>query len=89
MVFQDIDANGLSEYQNLESSFDYDCVTCLWVADISFQGRPTIMLGTYGQVDFLSVFLFIGEVKRISKVWPFSVVRLKTLKRYTYLFYVY
>jgi len=49
MVFQNIDANGLSEYQNLESSFDYDCVTCLWVADISFQGRPTIMLGTYGQ----------------------------------------
>ena len=57
-MFQDIDANGLSEYQNLESSFDYDCVTCLWVADISFHGRPTIMLGTYGQVVFSFSFSF-------------------------------
>jgi len=49
MVFTDIDTHGLTKIQWLESSFDYDCVTCLWVADITFQGKPTILLGTYGQ----------------------------------------
>jgi len=49
VVFTDIEANGLDCMSKLGCSFNYDCVTCVWVDDVTLDGRSTIMLGTYGQ----------------------------------------
>ena len=43
--------NGLSEQITLNSSYSYDSVLCGCVADVDFDGKNEIILGTYGQVS--------------------------------------
>jgi len=34
----------------LPDSDDFDCVTCTCIADVDWDGRNEVILGTYGQV---------------------------------------
>ena len=48
-IFKDIQTTGLDVAQSLSSSDEYDCVTCICAADLSFNGRLTVLLGTFSQ----------------------------------------
>ena len=45
----------------LPDSDDFDCVTCTCIADVDWDGRNEIILGTYGQVHIqCSVYALCG-----------------------------
>ena len=48
-IFKNIKTTGLDFDENLSSSELCDCVTCICAADLNFNGRLTILLGTFSQ----------------------------------------
>jgi len=73
VVFTDLEANGLDCMSKLTSSLNYDCVTCVWVDDITLDGRSTILLGTYGQEVLAYVEVKSEEKTEWTLSWQKSV----------------
>ena len=52
LINRDIINQGFTNMVTLPDSDDFDCVTCTCIADVDWDGRNEIILGTYGQVNF-------------------------------------
>lgn len=46
----DVFKNGFTCYTTLPNSHLYDCVLCATIADVNWDGRNELVLGTYGKV---------------------------------------
>jgi len=62
-VYMNVLKQGLDDFHGLPDSGKYDCALCALVADVDMDGRPEILLGTYGQE--LLVYKHLGD----SKEW--------------------
>eukprot|EP00731_Ephydatia_muelleri_P027782 Em0019g655a len=49
IVFIDVFKNGFTCYTTLPNSHLYDCVLCATIADVNWDGRNELVLGTYGK----------------------------------------
>ncbi|KAM7441816.1 hypothetical protein ABFA07_009144 [Porites harrisoni] len=49
VVFTNIINEGFTSMVTLPDSDDFDCVTCTCIADVDWDGRNEVILGTYGQ----------------------------------------
>ncbi|XP_061875601.1 LOW QUALITY PROTEIN: KICSTOR complex protein kaptin [Colius striatus] len=49
VVYRDVISNGLARQLALPGSDRFDSVVCALATDIDFDGRPEVLLGTYGQ----------------------------------------
>ncbi|CAB4068630.1 BACURD [Lepeophtheirus salmonis] len=49
-VFHDINQNGLEDFETLKNSHNFDVPTSVLIADVNFDGKPEILISTYGQV---------------------------------------
>lgn len=54
----------------LPDSDDFDCVTCTCIADVDWDGRNEVILGTYGQVMKRIWFEAVKSQGRVTKSWP-------------------
>ena len=53
----------------LPDSDDFDCVTCTCIADVDWDGRNEVILGTYGQVMKRVWFEAVKSQGRVTKFW--------------------
>ena len=53
----------------LPDSDDFDCVTCTCIADVDWDGRNEVILGTYGQVMKRIWFEAVKSQGRVTKSW--------------------
>ena len=51
----------------LPDSDDFDCVTCTCIADVDWDGRNEVILGTYGQVMKMVWFEAVKSWGRVAK----------------------
>ena len=51
----------------LPDSDDFDCVTCTCIADVDWDGRNEVILGTYGQVMKRLWFEAVKSQGRVAK----------------------
>ena len=54
----------------LPDSDDFDCVTCTCIADVDWDGRNEVILGTYGQVMKRVWFGAVKSQGRDTKLGP-------------------
>ena len=50
LIHRNIINEGFTNMVTLPDSDDFDCVTCTCIADVDWDGRNEVILGTYGQV---------------------------------------
>ena len=50
LIYRNIINEGFTSMVTLPDSDDFDCVTCTCIADVDWDGRNEVILGTYGQV---------------------------------------
>ena len=50
LIYRNIINEGFTNMVTLPDSDDFDCVTCTCIADVDWDGRNEVILGTYGQV---------------------------------------
>lgn len=60
-IHRDIINQGFTNLVTLPDSDDFDCVTCTCIADVDWDGRNEIILGTYGQVHFQCIVISCVE----------------------------
>lgn len=60
-IHRDIINQGFTNMVTLPDSDDFDCVTCTCIADVDWDGRNEIILGTYGQVHFQCIVISCVE----------------------------
>lgn len=51
LVHSNIISQGFTNMVILPESDEFDCVTCTCIADVNWDGKNEIILGTYGQVN--------------------------------------
>lgn len=57
-LLRDVQEVGLSQPVCLLESDQWDAVLCALVIDLDFDGQKEVLLGTYGQVSILFIYLF-------------------------------
>lgn len=51
LLHSNIISQGFTNMVILPESDEFDCVTCTCIADVNWDGKNEIILGTYGQVN--------------------------------------
>lgn len=85
VVFRDVLENGLEKKFKLLGSDYFNICSCSCIADVDFDGNNEILIGTYGQVIFVStevclelIFILFQELlayKYIDNDWKLKGVR--------------